>query len=120
LIPVGGDRTIKFWLLFSGRLIFGLGAEGLIYAQSQMLGRWYKGHALALSFGISQTIVQVGGSALAFYILPPMAESSGGLASARWFTLVCHPHRHQHQLYQFNSLDRIDGMCWLIIRQYYL
>jgi MFS family permease len=47
-------------LFFAGRFLFGAGSEPLIVAQSAILARWFKGKELALSFGISLTIMRLG------------------------------------------------------------
>lgn len=47
-------------LFFFGRFLFGAGSEPLIVAQSAILARWFKGKELALSFGISLTIMRLG------------------------------------------------------------
>lgn len=43
-----------------GRFIFGAGSESLIVAQSAILARWFRGKELALSFGITLTIMRLG------------------------------------------------------------
>jgi len=47
-------------LLYAGRVIFGIGAESLIVAQSAIIARWFKGMELALAFGIALTIARLG------------------------------------------------------------
>lgn len=46
--------------LYAGRLVFGMGSESLVVAQSAILARWFKGKELALSFGISLTVSRLG------------------------------------------------------------
>lgn len=46
--------------IYAGRLIFGIGSEPLIVAQSAILSRWFRGKELALSFGIALTISRLG------------------------------------------------------------
>ena len=43
-----------------GRFIFGAGSESLIVAQSAILARWFRGKELALSFGVTLTIMRLG------------------------------------------------------------
>ncbi len=43
-----------------GRFIFGAGSESLIVAQSAILARWFRGRELALSFGVTLTIMRLG------------------------------------------------------------
>lgn len=46
--------------LYAGRLIFGMGSESLVVAQSAILARWFKGKELALAFGIALAISRLG------------------------------------------------------------
>ena len=46
--------------IYAGRLIFGMGSEPLIVAQSAILARWFRGKELALSFGIALTVSRLG------------------------------------------------------------
>jgi MFS family permease len=48
------------WELFAGRLIFGGGSEALIAVQSAIISRWFKGHEMALAFGITLTGSRIG------------------------------------------------------------
>lgn len=47
-------------VLYLGRIVFGMGSETMIVAQSAILARWFTGKELALSFGISLTISRLG------------------------------------------------------------
>jgi MFS family permease len=47
-------------VLYAGRVIFGIGSESLIVAQSAIIARWFKGKELALAFGIALTICRLG------------------------------------------------------------
>jgi MFS family permease len=46
--------------IYAGRLLFGMGSEPLIVAQSAILARWFRGKELALSFGIALTVSRLG------------------------------------------------------------
>jgi MFS family permease len=46
--------------IYAGRLIFGMGSEPLVVAQSAILARWFKGKELALSFGVALTVSRLG------------------------------------------------------------
>jgi len=46
------------WLMATGRLIFGMGAESLIVAVTAALARWFKGKELSFAFGINLTIAR--------------------------------------------------------------
>ena len=47
-------------VLYAGRVLFGMGSESLIVAQSAILARWFTGKELALSFGITLTVNRLG------------------------------------------------------------
>lgn len=47
-------------LLYLGRVIFGMGSETMIVAQSAILARWFTGKELALAFGVALTISRLG------------------------------------------------------------
>jgi len=47
-------------LLYAGRVLFGIGSESMIVAQSAIIARWFKGKELALAFGIALTICRLG------------------------------------------------------------
>jgi MFS family permease len=46
--------------IYVGRLLFGMGSEPLIVAQSAILARWFRGRELALSFGVALTVSRLG------------------------------------------------------------
>ena len=46
--------------IYVGRLLFGMGSEPLVVAQSAILARWFRGKELALSFGIALTVSRLG------------------------------------------------------------
>ncbi|MEJ2006860.1 MAG: MFS transporter [Acidobacteriota bacterium] len=47
-------------VLYVGRVLFGIGSESMIVAQSAIIARWFKGKELALAFGIALTIARLG------------------------------------------------------------
>ncbi len=47
-------------LLYVGRIVFGIGSESLVVAQSAILARWFTGKELALSFGVTLTVSRLG------------------------------------------------------------
>ena len=47
-------------MLYLGRIVFGMGSETMVVAQSAILARWFTGKELALSFGITLTISRLG------------------------------------------------------------
>jgi len=46
--------------IYAGRLLFGMGSEPLVVAQSAILARWFRGKELALSFGVALTVSRLG------------------------------------------------------------
>jgi MFS family permease len=48
------------WLMATGRLIFGMGAESLIIAVTTLLAKWFRGKELSLAFGVNLTIARIG------------------------------------------------------------
>jgi MFS family permease len=47
-------------VLYAGRILFGIGSESLVVAQSAILARWFNGKELALSFGVTLTVSRLG------------------------------------------------------------
>jgi MFS family permease len=47
-------------VLYLGRIVFGMGSETMIVAQSAIVARWFTGKELALAFGITLTISRLG------------------------------------------------------------
>jgi MFS family permease len=77
-----------------GRFIFGAGSESLIVAQSAILARWFRGKELALSFGVTLTIMRLG-TLFSFNGISSVA-SHFGVDAALWvaaglcvFSLLC-------------------------------
>lgn len=74
-------------LFFFGRFLFGAGSEPLIVAQSAILARWFKGKELALSFGISLTIMRLG-TLFAFNTGELIASVFGGYRYALFAAVI--------------------------------
>ena len=49
-----------FYVMATGRLVFGLGAESLIVAITTIIARWFKGKELSFAFGLNLTIARLG------------------------------------------------------------
>lgn len=63
LIMLGSILTAltgNLWLMASGRLIFGLGAESMIVAVTTIIARWFKGKELSFAFGLNLTVARLG------------------------------------------------------------
>jgi len=52
--------TGNLWLMASGRLLFGLGAESMIVAVTTIIARWFKGKELSFAFGLNLTVARFG------------------------------------------------------------
>ena len=50
----------NFYVMATGRLIFGLGAESLIVAVTVALARWFRGKELSFAFGLNLTLARAG------------------------------------------------------------
>jgi MFS family permease len=49
-----------FWIMASGRFVFGMGAESLIVSVTTALAKWFRGKELSFAFGINLTISRFG------------------------------------------------------------
>jgi MFS family permease len=58
--PAITAATGTLWMMATGRLIFGMGAESLIVAVTAALARWFRGKELSFAFGINLTIARLG------------------------------------------------------------
>lgn len=76
--------TGHLWLMASGRLIFGMGAESLIVAVTAALARWFRGKELSFAFGINLTISRLG----SFAALNSPTWARWAYASWRWPFLI--------------------------------
>lgn len=48
------------YLMATGRLIFGLGAESMIVAITTIIAKWFKGKELSFAFGLNLTVARLG------------------------------------------------------------
>jgi MFS family permease len=63
LCTVAGILTAispNVYVMLSGRLLLGLGAESLIVAVTTALAKWFKGKELSFAFGINLTVARIG------------------------------------------------------------
>src|SRR5580658_10385121 len=72
------------WLMATGRLIFGMGAESLIVAVTAALARWFRGKELSFAFGINLTIARLG----TFAALNSPTWARSAYANWRWPFLI--------------------------------
>lgn len=52
--------TGNIYVMSTGRLVFGLGAESMIVATTTIIARWFKGKELSLAFGLNLTLARLG------------------------------------------------------------
>jgi len=63
LVMLGALITALYgnlYLMVTGRLIFGLGAESMIVAITTIIARWFKGKELSFAFGLNLTFARLG------------------------------------------------------------
>lgn len=63
LVMIGALVTAikgNIYVMATGRLIFGLGAESMIVAITTVLARWFKGKELSFAFGLNLTVARLG------------------------------------------------------------
>ena len=52
--------TGTLWVMATGRLLFGLGAESLIVAVTTAIAKWFRGKELSFAFGLNLTLARLG------------------------------------------------------------
>lgn len=52
--------TGSIYVMASGRLLFGLGAESMIVAITTLIAKWFKGKELSFAFGLNLTVARLG------------------------------------------------------------
>jgi len=63
LVFLGAFITVlkgDIYLMATGRLIFGLGAESMIVAITTVIAQWFKGKQLSFAFGLNLTVARLG------------------------------------------------------------
>lgn len=71
------------YTMLAGRIIFGIGSESLVVAQSAILARWFKGKELAFAFGFALFISRAG-TLFTFNIESSIASTFGHFRWALW------------------------------------
>lgn len=109
-------------VLYLGRMIFGMGAESLVVAQSAILARWFTGKELALAFGITLTISRLG--TLFTFNTEAMLAARMGWRGALWVavglcvaSLACNwiytfMDRHAEPLLKLRAVSAGDKISW--------
>ncbi|KAK4532003.1 hypothetical protein CCYA_CCYA10G2860 [Cyanidiococcus yangmingshanensis] len=88
LVMLVGIQQRRYWLLLSGRFIFGMGGESLGVCQSIIVSRWFAGYELATAFGLSLTVSRIG-SILSFMLLPLVDEVAGLVPAFAVGVMIC-------------------------------
>jgi len=55
-----GGQFHEWWLMLTGRVIFGLGGECMSVSQSSLVSIWFKGKELAFALGVNMTVSRLG------------------------------------------------------------
>jgi MFS family permease len=76
--------TGHLWVMATGRLIFGMGAESLNVAVTAALARWFRGKELSFAFGLNLTICRLG----TFAALNSPTWARAAYANWRWPFLI--------------------------------
>jgi len=73
-------------VMYAGRLLFGIGSESMIVAQSAITARWFTGKELAMAFGITLTVSRLG--TLFSYNTEELLATRYGFRGALWIAAV--------------------------------
>lgn len=115
-------------MLYVGRIIFGMGSETMIVAQSAIVARWFTGKELALAFGITLTISRLG-TLFSFNTEALLAERMG-FRGALWVaaalclaSLVCNwiynlLDKHAEPLIHLPKAGSGDKIAWGDVRRF--
>ena len=109
-------------VLYLGRVLFGMGSESMIVAQSAITARWFQGKELALAFGITLTIARLG--TLFSFNTEQLLASRFGWRNALWIaaalclaSLVCNwiytlMDRHAEPILKLPEAGAGDKIAW--------
>ena len=115
-------------ILYLGRIVFGMGSETMIVAQSAILARWFTGKELALSFGISLTISRLG--TLFSFNTEALLAGRLGFRGALWIaaalclaSLACNwiyalLDRHAEPLLHLREAGAGDKIAWADVKRF--
>ncbi|MDP9160467.1 MAG: MFS transporter, partial [Acidobacteriota bacterium] len=81
LCLVGAVVTVLsplLWVMATGRLLFGLGAESLIVAVTTAVAKWFRGRELSFAFGLNLMLARAGS------LLAQQSPSWAGYAYTNW------------------------------------
>jgi len=79
--------TRSYWLMATGRLVFGIGSEAVDTAQNSIICFWFKGHhALGFAMGMGTSGGRLG-TFLSFVSSDKIYDSWGGYHAVLWFVV---------------------------------
>jgi len=109
-------------VMYLGRILFGIGSESMIVAQSAITARWFTGKELAMAFGITLTVSRLG-TLFTFNTMDLLAHRYGfrgalwvaaGLClaslAANWFYTVLD--RHAEPILKLPEAGSGDKITW--------
>lgn len=94
----------EFIVMFTGRIIFGMGAEVLIVMQEKIIVRWFKGREISLAFGIGLVICRIG--TIAAFNVTTFILESGKLLSFSFISDTA-------MMMVTDSYTTLDAVMWL-------
>lgn len=109
-------------VLYAGRVLFGIGSETMIVAQSAIAARWFTGKELAMAFGITLTIARLG--TLFSFNTEELLATRFGWRGALWvaaalclFSLLCNwiytlMDRHAEPILKLPEAGAGDKITW--------
>jgi len=109
-------------VLYAGRVLFGVGSESMIVAQSAIAARWFTGKELAMAFGITLTIARLG--TLFSFNTEELLATRFGWREALWiaaalclFSLICNwlytlMDRHAEPILHLPEAGSGDKITW--------
>jgi len=109
-------------VLYAGRVLFGIGSESMIVAQSAITARWFTGKELAMAFGITLTIARLG--TLFSFNTEELLATRFGWRGALWiaaalcvFSLLCNwiytlMDRHAEPILKLPEAGSGDKITW--------
>ena len=109
-------------LMYAGRILFGMGSESMIVAQSAIIARWFSGKELAMAFGIALTVSRLG--TLFSFNTEELLASRFGWRGALWiaaalclFSLLCNwiytlMDRHAEPILHLPEAGSGDKITW--------
>ncbi|MGA2736681.1 MAG: MFS transporter [Bryobacteraceae bacterium] len=123
---VGGAAMVAWApslpVLYAGRVLFGIGSESVIVAQSAIAARWFTGKELAMAFGITLTIARLG--TLFSFNTEELLATRFGWRGALWiaaalclFSLLCNwiytlMDRHAEPILHLPEAGSGDKITW--------